>query len=230
MIRTSEQINDISAALAKAAPQIAKAGKDSNNPHFKSQYASLESVINASKAALSEQSVFVMQSPGEITDGAIRMFTRLTHSSGQWIETTCDVPLQRRDAQGVGSAITYGRRYSLMAALNIPAADDDGNDASQAPKPKAPRADVHPENDERLDFDDIVDRPDGVESLNSSQSREPYRKLVGCFDFCVAPEDLSQWAKDNAEAIYRLHPTARHHLREAYDARMDQLVSEKRAA
>ena len=177
-------------------------------------------------------------------------------SGGMWIKlTVCGVTrlgYGHADGKSGGDAIKEvigdALRNAAMrfgAALDLwhkgqlhPDPDDDGNDAPQDPprhkveqrKSQAPRADVHPENDERLDFDDIVDRPDGVESLNSSQSREPYRKLVGCFDFCVAPEDLSQWAKDNAEAIYRLHPTARHHLREAYDARMDQLVSEKRAA
>lgn len=230
MIRTSEAIDAISAALAKASPHIGSANKDSKNPHFKSDYASLESAINASKAALTDEGVFVMQSPGEISEGAIRMATRLVHSSGQWIETTCDVPLQKRDAQGVGSAITYGRRYSLMAALNIPAADDDGTEASKPPpkSSKTPKADVHP--DERLDFEGVCERPAQVEQLNAAASREPFAALKSCVEFCAAPEDLEQWAQENAEAIFQLHPTARHYLREAYDKRMEDLILERSAA
>lgn len=230
MITTSETIATIAGAIAKATPNIASAHKDAKNPHFKSQYATLESAVKASKYALAEQDVFVVQSPGAINDGAIRMMTRLVHSSGEWIETLCDVPLQKRDAQGVGSAITYGRRYGLMAALNIPATDDDGNAASEPERPAkpTPKADVAPEN--MLDFDDIAPRPANVVRLNAAKSREPYAALKSCIEFCAAPEDMTQWAEDNAETIYSLADTARHYLREEYDKRIEQLIIERSAA
>jgi len=135
MITTSETIGKIAAALSAASADIGAAQKDAKNPHFKASYATLESAINASKNALQAQGVFVVQSPGELSQtGALRIVTRLVHSSGEWLETVCDIPLQKKDSQGVGSAVTYGRRYGLMAALNIPASDDDGNEASK-PEP-----------------------------------------------------------------------------------------------
>jgi hypothetical protein len=135
MITTSETIGKIAAAVATASADIGAAKKDAKNPHFKNDYATLESAINASKGALQAQGVFVVQSPGELSEtNALRIVTRLVHSSGEWLETVCDIPLQKKDAQGVGSAVTYGRRYGLMAALNIPASDDDGNDACK-PEP-----------------------------------------------------------------------------------------------
>jgi hypothetical protein len=138
MITTSETIGKIAAAVATASADIGAAKKDAKNPHFKNDYATLESAINASKGALQAQGVFVVQSPGEMGEGqgtfVLNVVTRLVHSSGEWIETVCHIPLQKKDAQGVGSAVTYGRRYGLMAALNIPASDDDGNDACK-PEP-----------------------------------------------------------------------------------------------
>ncbi len=135
MITTSETIGKIAAAVATASADIGAAKKDAKNPHFKCDYATLESAINASKFTLQAQGVFVVQSPGELSQaGALRIVTRLVHSSGEWIETVCDIPLQKKDAQGVGSAVTYGRRYGLMSALNMPASDDDGNEASK-PEP-----------------------------------------------------------------------------------------------
>lgn len=139
MIATSETTKVISTSLATAHRAIGGAKKDAKNPHFQNDFASLESVIKASKAALEANGIFVTQAPGLISEGAIRLTTRLTHSSGEWIETVCDVPLQKRDAQGVGSAITYGRRYALMAALNIPATDDDGQEAVQPHVEEGPK-------------------------------------------------------------------------------------------
>lgn len=137
MITTSTTIAKISAALATAHAKIGGAKKEGFNPHFKAAFADLNSVISASKTALNESGVFVTQSPGCLIEGVLRITTRLIHNSGEWIETACDIPLQKRDAQGVGSAVTYGRRYALMAALNIPATDDDGQEAVQ-PEPVAP--------------------------------------------------------------------------------------------
>lgn len=172
---------------------------------------------------------------------------RRDQNGGMWIKlTVCGVTrlgYGHADGKSGGDAIKEVIGDALRnAAMRFGAAldlwhkgqlhldpDDDGNEAVKAP-PRKPKADVHPEKGEALDFDDIVDRPADIETLNSAKSREPFSALKGCLDFCVAPEDLNQWAKDNAEAIYQLHATARHYLREAYDARMDHLVSEKRAA
>lgn len=135
MIEHSADIEKLSTALLQAQGAMDGAAKDSKNPHFKNTYASLESVIDAAKPALQMAGVAFTQAPGQIIENAVEVTTMLMHTSGQWLRSTLHVPLMKRDAQSVGSAITYGCRYALMATLGLPPVDDDGQAAS-APAPK----------------------------------------------------------------------------------------------
>ena len=128
MITTSEQIASLAGALALAQAEIENAAKDGNNPHFKSKYASMEAVVYACKATLPKHGLSYVQFPGMQGD-YVTVTTRLMHKSGEWIEGTLPMPVGKRDAHGVGSAISYARRYSLMAVIGIAAEDDDGNGA-----------------------------------------------------------------------------------------------------
>ena len=134
-MNTSEKIDLIAPALLAAQKEIENASKDAKNPHFRSSYASLGSVIEATKGPLNKQGVAVLQSLSEGSDG-LYLSTRLLHQSGQWIEDTAYTPLPKADPQGVGSATTYLRRYSLAALLCITQEDDDGN----AARPTTPHA------------------------------------------------------------------------------------------
>ena len=136
-MQTSEQINELATALAKAQGQMGAAKKDAENPFFKSKYADLGSVINAIKGPLSDNGLSYTQFP--IREGeAAGVVTRLLHASGQWMESEYTLPLAKFDSQAVGSAFTYARRYALQAIAGIPAGDDDGNAASEAaPQPEA---------------------------------------------------------------------------------------------
>lgn len=131
-MKTSESVATLAKSLVLAQKKIKHATKDSKNPHFRNDYASLESVIDATKEALLEQDVTVLQGMDSDT-----LVTRLQHASGEFIETSVRLVLSKQDMQGLGSAITYGRRYALAAILNISQADDDGNGASVAPSRKA---------------------------------------------------------------------------------------------
>lgn len=131
MLQTSEQIDALAAAMAKVQKTIEGAIKDSSNPHFKSKYADLGSVWAAWQKVGPENGLAVMQFPGECAEGRMAMTTLLTHSSGQWVQSTLSIPLQKVDAQGYGSATTYARRYALAAAVGIAPEDDDGNAASK---------------------------------------------------------------------------------------------------
>lgn len=129
----SDQINEIAAALAKAQAEIEGAEKSRTNPAFKSQYATLADAWDACRGPLSKNGLSIVQLP-TFTDGKARVTTMLLHSSGQFIEESLDLPVSKSDAQGIGSAITYGRRYGLMAMAGIaPDDDDDGNSAGQRP-------------------------------------------------------------------------------------------------
>lgn len=134
----SEQINELLTALSKAQGEIAPALKDSINPHFKSRYADLSSIWSACRTQLSKYGLAVIQTTAEI-NGKIILITTLGHSSGQWMRSELPVIVTKNDAQGLGSALTYMRRYSLAAMVGVaPDDDDDGNAASASPLKKMP--------------------------------------------------------------------------------------------
>lgn len=129
-MQTSEQINEIGAALAKAQAKIEGASKDSDNPYFKSRYADLASVWSACRDALTANGIAVVQSP-EADGPKVTVTTLLTHSSGQWIRGSLAMTATKADPQGIGSCVTYARRYSLAAMVGVCPEDDDGNAASE---------------------------------------------------------------------------------------------------
>lgn len=119
-------------AMSKAFPEIEGAIKDSNNPHFKSKYADLTSVVMAIKPALAKHGLFFRQATRPM-DGGVCVETFICHKSGQ--EVSCGLfyaPALKQDAQGYGSALTYARRYSLSTAFGVCPEDDDGNAATQS--------------------------------------------------------------------------------------------------
>lgn len=118
------------AALAKAQAKIEGALKDKSNPAFKSKYADLGAVWDACREPFTSNHIAVMQFPDyDAETGIVSVETILTHAEGYERSFTLRIPVNKRDAQGVGSAITYGRRYALMAAAGVAPEDDDGNAA-----------------------------------------------------------------------------------------------------
>jgi hypothetical protein len=119
----------ISKALVKAQAAMSHAAKDAKNPHFKSAYSSLASVIDAVRPALSSNGLAFVQKL-HTADGGVAVETVLIHESGQEMSFgTLFIPATKQDAQGYGSAISYAKRYSLQAALGIASEDDDGQAA-----------------------------------------------------------------------------------------------------
>jgi len=126
-MNTSEQINELAAALAKAQGMMDNAIMNRTNPHFKSKYADLAAIFVAARKPLSANGLAIVQTIG---DGVLH--TRLLHTSGQWIASEHPLPTSGRP-QEIGSALTYARRYSLSALIGIAAdEDDDANAASAA--------------------------------------------------------------------------------------------------
>lgn len=124
----------LASAMAAAFAEIEGATKDKVNPHFKSKYADLGSVMDAIKPALVKYGLFFVQRPEPSDDGVI-IATILRHgATGEEMDLgRLFVPANKRDAQAFGSALTYARRYALMTAFGVPAEDDDGNAASRSP-------------------------------------------------------------------------------------------------
>lgn len=125
----SENINELAAAMAKAQGAMKRAVKDSANPFFKSKYADLASVADACMPALAENGIAVIQGP-RTENGDVVVDTTLCHSSGQWIRSSLSMKPVKADPQGIGSCITYARRYALAAMCGVAPEDDDGNAAS----------------------------------------------------------------------------------------------------
>jgi hypothetical protein len=138
-MQTSESISEIAGAMVLAQQAMLPLIKDSNNPFFKSKYADLQAVTEACYPALQANSICVMQSAESLGALGINIKTRLIHKSGQFIETECAIPPAGQDPQKYGSAVTYGRRYGLQAAVGLAAIDDDGESAMNrnATKPAA---------------------------------------------------------------------------------------------
>jgi hypothetical protein len=128
----------IASALVKAQKGFGSALKTSTNPHFKSRYADLAACVEAVIDSLNDNGVALIQQTHEC-EGGVMVETMFVHESGeQFSAGKLFVPATKHDAQGYGSALTYARRYSLMAACGIAPEDDDGNAATaSAPKRQA---------------------------------------------------------------------------------------------
>lgn len=135
----SQDITKLAQAMPIVQQQLQPAIKDARNPFIGNEYATLNSVMESCRNLLSSQGIWLTQlpcpAPVELGAGHISLETVLIHAeSGQWISSTAIIPLPKNDPQGMGSAITYARRYSLCAILGIVTEDDDGNAASMTPK------------------------------------------------------------------------------------------------
>ena len=120
----------IAAAFVKSQKAFGPALKSSTNPHFRSKYADLSACIEAVIDSLNANGIGLLQRTYECKDG-VMVETVFVHESGEVLEGgLLHVPATKQDAQGYGSALTYARRYSLMAACGLAPEDDDGNAAS----------------------------------------------------------------------------------------------------
>ena len=124
-------MKNIATALVKAQKAFGPALKSSTNPHFKSRYADLSACVEAVIEGLNSAGIALIQRTSEDLNG-VTVETVFIHESGEMLECgKLHVPASKQDPQGYGSALTYARRYSLMAACGIAPEDDDGNAASR---------------------------------------------------------------------------------------------------
>jgi hypothetical protein len=121
-------MSEIAKALATAQRNMGKALKQADNPHFRSKYADLGAVMDACLPALNEAGIAVIQ-PLQESEFGRSVKTVFLHTSGETLETSVPLITAKNDMQGLGSAITYARRYGLMTLAGIAPEDDDGNAA-----------------------------------------------------------------------------------------------------
>jgi len=208
-MKTSDQINELSEALAAAQGALKNPAKTKTNPHFKSQYVDLSDGLAAVRECLSKHGLMIVQGTS-IHDSAIILHTRISHKSGQWIEAEYPVGGFGRP-QEMGSALTYARRYSLFAMVGIAGEDDDDGNAAQ----EAAGAPQKPAKAE----------PKKMEPGHSpDESRAVYEVLKEGMIFCRDAAELLVWAKDNDGEIRRLTPKDKKELQDAYKARREELL------
>jgi hypothetical protein len=134
-LNKSPSIKELAAALVKAQAELKNPAFDSTNPHFKSKFASLAAVREAVLPVLNKHGLAITQFPVS-ADEHSGVHNLLMHVSGEWIEEACLLPLDKNNAQGAGSAVTYARRYSLQAIAGVVADEDDDANAASAPVKK----------------------------------------------------------------------------------------------
>ena len=175
-MRTSDHIDLISTALAKAQAVVKNPSFNRVNPHFKSKYADLGEVLSVVRPALSSNGIALMQLT-DVTDTGIVLHTRLTHESGQWIEGVYPVSPMGTHQQ-MGAALTYAKRQALSAIVGVAGEDDtDGEDTkdvdTKGVKPKPT----------------VAAKKDAVK-LSDLDSRKMLNKL----EDCKTKNDLQGWA------------------------------------
>jgi len=132
----SSELGELFGALAKAQLEMEVAKTDSVNPFFKSRYCDLAGIVKASRPCLAKNGLCIIQRVLPDEKGQLTLFSRLCHSSGQWMESRMPILPPKQDIQTIGSYITYLRRYNYAAIAGVVAADedDDGEKAMEAPR------------------------------------------------------------------------------------------------
>jgi hypothetical protein len=126
--------------MLKVQAEISPAIKDGENPFAKSKYATLNSVVEASRESLLKHGIWLVQYSVPVETGSLGLVTKLVHAaSGQWQASLMVMPLPKADPQGYGSALTYARRYSLASLVGLVTEDDDGEAACGRNHPKDSR-------------------------------------------------------------------------------------------
>ena len=134
-----QKTSAIAKAFVEAQKEFAPALKTSTNPHFRSKYVDLSGCVEAVLDALNNHGFALIQKTHDCDNG-VKVETIFMYESGEQISGgVISVPADKQNAQGYGSALTYARRYSLMAACGIAPEDDDGNAATKAPAPPVAR-------------------------------------------------------------------------------------------
>lgn len=196
---TSTNIASIAKALSAAQAEIENATKNAENPHFKSGYADLSAIWDACRAPLTKNGLSVTQTVHR--EGAnIVLHTTLMHISGECIRGEMPLLMTRNDMQGLGSALTYARRYSLAAMVGIAQEDDDGNASTKHPPQKQYATTRYTTNKQithnGVAGDFVIDFTKGFNGKKISDlSPENLSKL---HDWCVENKTKSDFVKNAA--------------------------------
>lgn len=219
-------MKEIAKALAAAQMEMGKALKDRSNPAFRSKYADLGNVMDACMPALNKHGIAVAQTMRDET-----VVTMFIHESGEILECPVPLILGKRDMQGLGSAVTYARRYGLMSLAGIAPEDDDGN-AAVAAAPKAPKhGDEKPAEAAKSWAQTILDElPANATDRDKAQALTD--NLIRQFQRKKTPGELSsEWDRRIAviKRIEDTFPTMHADIVDAYESRMIEFTPKEAA-
>ena len=202
-MRTSETIGALAKDLAKAQLQLKNAVKSAENPHFKNKYADLAVIRDTTATILGQHNLSIVQAPGFDEHGHFMLFTRMLHSTGEWIEAVYPLPHVPEKPQLIGAAMTYGRRYSWSAICAIAAGLDDDGEASRVYEEERGTLSNGSKNHNfgsKEAMSDLVKGPDGPSAYVSGpvwkvvepQIKDlPFSKMGKWWDTVAAPATLA---------------------------------------
>lgn len=200
------------ARLKAQAAFMKGAARDRANPFAKSKYATLESVLEAVAEPMTSNGLVLTQWAGEIERGGAKgervtlyVYTRIEHAeTSEYMQVFLPVALAKDDAQGIGSAMTYGRRYTLKAALGIPEVDDDGAAASGQESELRPK------------------RKSSAEAKRDGTT-EKFNEIKQAIASAINPEMLRHIGEVHAEEVEEMPEKWRQLLREEFELKRDEL-------
>jgi hypothetical protein len=204
-VKTSDNIAELAAALAKAQGEMKNATLNKVNPHFKSKYADLAGIRDTVIPALSKNGLAVVQGTA-VEGGQLVVTTRLVHASGQWMESQYPIAIDK--PQAMGSAYTYAKRYSLSAMCCIAAdEDDDANAAQTAPHAKP----------------EAMPAANGTAGASKAANRGAYDKFTQAIRNAPTVKALKDWYSTNVNDIDALPADWLDELRIEYSDRLAEL-------
>ena len=201
----SETIGKLAEALAKAQGEMRHAVKDTENPFLNKKYADLAAVWEACRQPLASHGLAVAQTVGYTEDGTPTVTTILMHTSGEWVSDECAMKPVKNDPQGIGSCITYMRRYSLAAMVGVYQDDDDGNaasDPSGKQKPKKAEEEVKPDVSEwRRELNDRVKTVRQLAGVTTADAMKRIKAKTGKTHAELTDAELESFADEWANEL-----------------------------
>lgn len=216
----SDSIAKVAPALVAAQGAIKPIPKDGKNPAFRSRYATLDAIMEAVRPALTAHGLALVQGamyPETNSDGklvGITVESRIVHTSGEWVASVVPVPVVKADAHGLGSALSYGRRYGISALLALTTDDDDDGNAAATPAPARASAPARAPSLARTPaparedtgtsgrlYDTVPTTPTEMMPLAKAEALEIKGKRLGD----MSDERLNalrQWAQEKGNTVY----------------------------
>ncbi len=195
----SEQIDLLAAALVKAQAAMKPASMNSYNPHFKSKYADLASVIEAIRKPLTDNGLSFTQTMQVSKDDGFFLATMLMHTSGQCLWSEYPLPANATPQQ-MGSALTYARRYSLSAITGTAADEDDDGDKAEVQAKKKPEPEPTYPTEKRI-APHLISMPDKPRASDWIEFGE---LLLAGIDASATEVEAEAWKEENRELLDRM--------------------------